>query len=105
MLQAAVVMDSGATKTGIGVEAMRVLVDAVAQGFPESLVEVDSLDRPWFRFADGHWSKVFSRVWMLTPIGWVSIYTLDAEHVPVLAGVNLLEIHDVSFKPNEFFGL
>ena len=50
MLQAAVVMDSGATKTGIGVEAMRALVDAVAQGFPESLVEVDSLDRPWFRF-------------------------------------------------------
>ena len=28
---------------------------------------------------------------------WVSIYTLDAENVPDLAGVSLLENHDISF--------
>ena len=91
VLQADLVMDSGATKTGIGVEAMRVLVDAVKRSFPASLIEVESLDRPWFRFADGHWGRAISRVLLLSPMGWVSIYTLDAENVPDLAGVSLLD--------------
>ena len=38
----------------------------------------------------------------LTPMGWISIYTLEAENVPVLAGMNLLENHDISFRRNEF---
>ena len=102
VLQADVVLDCGATETAGGVEAVQILVDAVTQGFPYSRVEVDSLDRPWFRFADGHWSRALSRVWLLTPLGWISIYTLEAENVPVLAGMNLLENHDISFKRNEF---
>ena len=73
--------------------------------FSDSRVEVDSLDRPWFRFANGHWCRALSRVWLLTPMGWISIYTLEAENVPVLAGMNLLENHDISFRRNEFFGL
>ena len=36
----------------------RFLVDAVKQGFSDSRVEVDSLDRPWFRFANGHWGRL-----------------------------------------------
>ena len=35
-------------------------------------------------------------------MGWISIYTLEAENVPVLAGMNLLENHDISFRRNEF---
>ena len=85
-----------------GVEAVQILVDAVKQGFSDSRVEVDSLDRPWFRFANGHWGRALSRVWLLTPMGWISIYTLEAENVPVLAGMNLLENHDISFRRNEF---
>ena len=85
-----------------GVEAVQILVDAVTQGFSDSRVEVDSLDRPWFRFANGHWGRALSRVWLLTPLGWISIYTLEAENVPVLAGMNLLENHDISFRRNEF---
>ena len=81
---------------------MQILVDAVKQGFSDSRVEVDSLDRPWFRFANGHWSRALSRVLLLTPMGWISIYTLEAENVPVLAGMNLLENHDISFRRNEF---
>ena len=81
---------------------VQILVDAVTQGFSDSRVEVDSLDRPWFRFAGGHWSRARSRVWLLTPMGWISIYTLRAENVPVLAGINLLENYDVSFRRNEF---
>ena len=49
VLQPDVVVDCGATETAGGVEAVQILVDAVKRGFPESRVEVDSLDRPWFR--------------------------------------------------------
>ena len=98
MVQADVVLDCGATETAGGVEALQILVDAVTQGFSDSRVEVDSLDRPWFRVANGHWSRALSRVWLLTPMGWISIYTLEAENVPVLAGMNLLENHNISFR-------
>ena len=81
---------------------MQILVDAVKQGCSDSRVEVDSLDRPWFRFANGHWCRALSRVWLLTPMGWTSIYTLEAENVPVLASMNLLENHDISFRRKEF---
>ena len=63
----------------------------------ESFVEVDSLDRPWFRSANRH-CRALARIWLLTPTGWVSIYTLHAKNVPFLAGMNLLENHDISFK-------
>ena len=45
VLQADVVLDCGATETAGGVEAVQILVDAVKQGFSDSRVEVDSLDR------------------------------------------------------------
>ena len=50
----------------------------------------------------GAWDRAVSRVWLLTPLGWISIYTLEAENVPVLAGMNLLENHDISLKRNDF---
>ena len=53
-------------------------------------------------FANGHWSRALSRVWLLTPSGWISICTLESENVPILAGVNLLDYHDISFRRNEF---
>ena len=102
VLQADVVLDCGATETAGGVQAVQILVDAVTEGFLGSPVEVDTLDRPWFRFANGHWSRPVSRVWLLTPLGWISVYTLKAENVPVLAGMHLLENHDISVRRNEF---
>ena len=105
VLQADVVLDCGATETAGGVEAVQILVDAVKQGFSDSRVEVDSLDRPWFRFANGHWSRALSRVWLLTPMGWISIYTLEAENVPVLASMNLLEESRYPFQTKRVFGL
>ena len=68
VLQADVVLDCGATETAGRVEAVQILVDAVKQGFSDSRVEVDSLDRPCFRFADGHWGRALTRVWLLTPM-------------------------------------
>ena len=38
----------------------------------------------------------------MTPMGWINITTLEAENVPVLAGMNLLESHDISFTRTEF---
>ena len=58
VLQADVVLDCGAIETAGGVEAVQILVDAVKQDFSDSRVEVDSLDRPWFRFANGHWGRL-----------------------------------------------
>ena len=102
VLQADAVLDCGATGTAGDVEAVQILVDAVTQGFPDSRAEVDSLDRSWFRFANGHWGRALSRVWLLTPLGWISISTVEAENVPVLAGMNLLENHDICFRRKEF---
>ena len=42
---------------------------------------------------------------LLTPLGWISMYTLEAENVLVLAGVNLRENHDISFGRSEFLDL
>ena len=50
---------------------MQILVDAVKQGFSDSRVEVVSLDRPWFLSANGHCCRALSRVWLLTPMGWM----------------------------------
>ena len=66
VLQADVVLDCGATETAGGVEAVQILVDAVKQGFSYSRVEVDSLDRPWFRFANGQLEQGSHKVWLLT---------------------------------------
>ena len=52
-------------------------------------------------FANGHWDRALSRFWLLTPLRSISIYTLEAESVPVLDGMNLLENHDISFRRNE----
>ena len=72
--QADVVLDCGATETEGVVEAVQIVVGAVTQGLPESLVEVDSLDRLWFRFTNGHWSKALSRVRLLTPMGAFTLW-------------------------------
>ena len=69
----------GATATAGGVEAVQILVNALTSGFPDSRVKVDSLDCVWFRFAKGHWGRALSRVWLLTPLGWIRIYTLEPE--------------------------
>ena len=39
-----VVLDCGATETAGVVEAVQILVDAMTQGFPDSRIQVDSLD-------------------------------------------------------------
>ena len=83
VLQADVVLDCGATETAGGVEAVQILVDAVKQGFSDSRVETDHGSVLLMVTGAG----LPPRVWLLTPMGWISIYTLEAENVPVLAGI------------------
>ena len=106
MLQADVVLDFGATETACGVEVVQILVGAVAQGFPDSRVEVDSLDRPWFRFAT--WSLVKASLESLVAdsLGMDQhLHFGSRKAYPFLLGMNLLEDHDISFRRNEFLGL
>ena len=103
VLQADVVLDCGATETAGGVEAVQILVDAVKTRFfcfsrRSGLFWIDH----GFVLLMVTEGRALSRVWLLTPVGWISIYTLEAENVPVLAGMNLLENHDISFRRNEF---
>ena len=83
---------------------MQILVDALKQGFSGSRVEVDSLDRPWFRFANGHWGRALSRVWLLTPMGWISSMHFGCRKRASSCWfeMNLLENHDIYFRRNEF---
>ena len=39
-----------------------------------------------------------------TPMGWVGIYTLDAQKVPVLAVMHVLENEEISSGRSEGFG-
>ena len=72
VLQIDVVLDCGATETAGGVEAVQILVDAVTHKvFLILALKWTLWDRPRFRFADGHWSRAVSRVWLLTPLGWI----------------------------------
>ena len=60
LLQADVVLDYGVAGCRTSADSG----DSVTQGFPDSRVKVNSLDRPRFRFAHGHWERTLSRVWL-----------------------------------------
>eukprot|EP00959_Pyramimonas_sp_CCMP1952_P003532 74348-Pyramimonas_sp.AAC.1 len=81
-----IVLDCGATTTAGGGDAVEKLFSAVAEKFPDAKIEVNASDRPWFKFANGQWGQALSKVWLFAPIGWLGIYLLDADEVPVLAG-------------------
>ena len=99
------VLDSGATETAGGLEAVQEFLEGMYESFAEASCMIDVEDRPWFRFANGNWGQALSRAWVYTPLGWLGIYVLDAPNIPVLAGMNWLDNHDLSFRRNvlEFF--
>ena len=45
------VLDCGATETASGGEAVQDLIDAVFENYDKADMDVDTEDRPWFRFA------------------------------------------------------
>ena len=95
------VLDCGATETAGGLEAVHEFIQGIFESFAEATCQIDTEDRPWFRFANGDWGQGLSRAWVFTPLGWLGIYVLDAPNIPVLAGMSWLESHDLSFRRNE----
>ena len=75
---------------------------AVTHGFSDPRVKVDAQDRPWFRFADGYWENGSSSSLAADSDGLASHFSLETEKVPVLAGINMLEQHSMSFRKNDF---
>ena len=106
LLASEMVLDSGATETAGGLEAVQEFIEGMYESFAEASCMIDVEDRPWFRFANGNWGQALSRAWVYTPLGWLGIYVLDAPNIPVLAGMSWLASHDLSFRRNEleFFG-
>eukprot|EP00969_Alexandrium_andersonii_P022087 967200-Alexandrium_andersonii.AAC.1 len=55
-------VDSGASASAGGREAVEALVAAVAQANDRVEILVDTKDRPWFRFGNGRWGQGLYRV-------------------------------------------
>ena len=78
-------------KTAGGVEAAQILVDAVTQGFLILASKwTDSLGQTmvFFLFNGPLGTGLSQESGLLTPMGWISMCTLEAENVPVLACMN-----------------
>ena len=88
---AKMVVDTGATQTAGGVEAVANFLDALREYFGVVAWHTDTHDRPWFRFGNGLWLQALGRLYVETVVGSVGIYLLDAEGVPILLGGDLLE--------------
>ena len=86
-----VVVDTGATETAGGLDAVQSFVAALLGRWPNLEYWVDQNDRPWFKYAGGSWGRAMSRVHAKIPvIDWISVYTLEAD-TPVLLGSDLLD--------------
>ena len=86
-----VVLDTGASENAVGVEALRRLVeDATIQ------YKVDVMDRPVFKFGNGHQAQAKSRVDLFnTSLGHLYFYVLgDEAHLtpPLLGGKTLRKL-------------
>ena len=86
-----IVLDSGATETAGGADAIQSFIEGLKKTGKKFKVQVDRNDKPWFRFADGLWKQALSRVHIYLPCEkWIAIYTLDAD-TPILGSVVFLE--------------
>ena len=90
-------IDTGATATAGGKNAVRDLCKALVTARPDLKIDIHEQSRPWFRFGDGRWCRALYRV---TTCNYcisdkrshvdVSIYALPAQGVPVLTGMREL---------------
>ena len=86
-------VDTGATATAGGKQAVRDLCKALVTARPDLKIDIHEQMRPWFRFGDGRWGRALYRV-TITDVKTkanVSIYALPAPGVPVLTGMRELD--------------
>ena len=86
-------VDTGATATAGGKQAVQDLCKALVSSRPNLEVTVFETARPWFRFGNGKWGRALYKVTLKDPFTEVSmsIYALPAVDVPVLIGMKELQ--------------
>ena len=84
------IIDTGATATAGGQEAVESLCRAVMKDFPDARMEVFSEERPWFRYGNGRWGRALYKVVLSHNEVHVPIYSLPSPGVPVLTGMREL---------------
>ncbi|CAK9001654.1 unnamed protein product [Durusdinium trenchii] len=86
-------VDTGATATAGGKQAVQDLCKALVSSRPNLEVTVFETARPWFRFGNGKWGRALYKVTLKDPFTEVSmsIYALPAVDVPVLTGMKELQ--------------
>ena len=85
-------VDTGATATAGGKQAVKDLCKALVSARPNLDVTVFEAARPWFRFGNGRWGRALYKITLNDKINHVSIslYALPAVGVPVLTGMKEL---------------
>ena len=72
------IVDTGATATAGGQDAVESLYRAVMTGFPDATMELFASDRPWFRYGNGKWGKALFKVVLSRGSTHVPIYSLPS---------------------------
>ena len=89
------ILDTGATASAGGQQAVSQLCAAIAQARPQTKITIIEGDKPWFRYGSGTWGQVLFRVNIEVPPKEISIFALPSPGVPVLLGMRELDKLDV----------
>ncbi|CAE7224161.1 CACNA1B [Symbiodinium sp. CCMP2592] len=83
-------VDTGATATAGGQDAVERLCAAVAAARQETQITVFESERPYFRYGSGKWGRALYRVCLECAGMSFSMFALPSEGVPVLVGMREL---------------
>ena len=89
------VVDTGATVTAGGHEAVQSLITRLAKVRPDLKVTLFEGDRPYFRYGSGRWGRALFKAQLEFGNVKFSVYSLPSEKVPVLVGMRELGEMDV----------
>ena len=89
------VVDTGATVTAGGHEAVQSLITGLAKVRPDLKVTLFEGDRPYFRYGSGRWGRALFKAQLEFGNVKFSVYSLPSEKVPVLVGMRELGEMDV----------
>ena len=87
-------VDTGATATAGGQEAVNRLCAAVAAARPDTKIVIHERERPYFRYGSGKWGRALFKVDLVRGDVVFSLFALPSEGVPVLIGVKELKMLD-----------
>ena len=84
------IIDTGATASAGGQEAVSQLCAAITKVRPTAKVTVVQSDKPWFRYGSGRWGRALFRVDLQVHDTMFQVYSLPSPGVPVLVGMREL---------------